>query len=440
MDFATRKKYYNRCRAHESLAPDDDRNLDIDALYGARGIGWAQRLGDAIELSDRPEFLLLTGLPGSGKSTELKRLAQRLRSTASGASFLPVVVDADEMLDLSNPVDIPDVIAALLYGLEAAILVLEGKDAAGAMESGYFSRLWGWLTNTDLELGKAEFAIPGGGPKLIAEMRSRPGLRERVRNIIGSHLSRFLQEARAEILHLQARAGADRQVVLIFDSLEKLRGTSGNWDTVLASAERLFSGGAPYLRLPVHVLYTVPPALVNRCVERISFLPMIKLADRGGKRHGPGYDAARHMVRRRLPDDLLLELFGPEAEARIERLIAWSGGYPREIVRLLQQALAVPEQPLSEPDFERIFNELKDAYRKVVPAEAFQWLAGVANEKYLTIRDDKHRAVADLMLSNNAVLRYLNDNDWFDLHPAVAQIPGVIAARAAAKAGPVDGG
>jgi hypothetical protein len=29
------------------------------------------------------------------------------------------------------------------------------------------------------------------------------------------------------------------------------------------------------------------------------------------------------------------------------------------------------------------------------------------------------------MLSNSAVLRYVNQNDWFDLHPAVAQIPGV---------------
>ncbi|MBL8482913.1 MAG: AAA family ATPase [Rhodocyclaceae bacterium] len=440
MDFATRRKYYNRCRAYESLAPDDERNLDIDFLYGARGIGWAQRLGDAIELSDQPEFLLLTGLPGSGKSTELRRLAERLRTTQSGASFLPVLVDADEMLDLTNPIDIPDVIAALLYGLEAAILALEGKDAAGAMESGYFSRLWDWLTKTDVELGKAEFAIPGGGPKLVAEMRSRPGLRAKVRNIIGSHLSRFLQDARTEFLQLQARAGSARQVVLIFDSLEKLRGTSGNWDKVLASAERLFSGGAPYLRLPVHVLYTVPPALVNRCVERIYFLPMIKLADRSGTRHDAGYDAARDLVRRRVPDDLLLELFGPQAEARTERLIAWSGGYPREIVRLLQQALAVPEQPLTEPDFERIFNELKDAFRKAVPAEAFPWLARVAEEKYLTIRDDKHRAVADLMLSNNAVLRYLNDNDWFDLHPAVAQIPGVIEARAAAGAEAADGG
>jgi hypothetical protein len=29
------------------------------------------------------------------------------------------------------------------------------------------------------------------------------------------------------------------------------------------------------------------------------------------------------------------------------------------------------------------------------------------------------------LLQNNAILRYQNDQDWFDIHPAVRQIPGV---------------
>jgi hypothetical protein len=45
----------------------------------------------------------------------------------------------------------------------------------------------------------------------------------------------------------------------------------------------------------------------------------------------------------------------------------------------------------------------------------------------MTLDDDGHRQTADAMLSNNAILRYLNDKDWFDLHPAVKIIPGVEA-------------
>jgi hypothetical protein len=43
----------------------------------------------------------------------------------------------------------------------------------------------------------------------------------------------------------------------------------------------------------------------------------------------------------------------------------------------------------------------------------------------VTIQNDEHRQIVDLMLSNSAVLRYINKNDWFDLHPAVYRIPGV---------------
>ncbi len=57
------------------------------------------------------------------------------------------------------------------------------------------------------------------------------------------------------------------------------------------------------------------------------------------------------------------------------------------------------------------------------------------------MENDGHRQSADLMLQNNAVLRYMNGGDWFELHPAVQEIPGVKAAREElARAGTVDSG
>lgn len=435
MDLSTKKKYYNRCHASEALQPEDARNLDIDNFDDAkvRGANWVSRLASAIELSDQPVCQLFTGLPGSGKSTELRRLAARLQDPQR-AHLLPVIVDGDTSLDLTNEIDIPDIIAAIMLGVEQTVLQAEGQDPATALESGYFARLWTWLNKTEIELTKAEYALPGGGPKLVAEMRSRPALRQRVRATLATHLSSFLDEAREELLRLENRAKACgyNGLAIIFDSLEKLRGSSQKWSDVLASAERIFSSGAPYLRLPVHVLYTVPTALINRHLfKSVLFIPMIKLHERDGKRWDAGYQAARELVRRRVPDDVAREIFGELMEARIADVIRWSGGYPRELVRLLQSALAHDVLPLSENDFQRIFNELKDAYRKVVPADAFPWLAKVAFERYYTVEEEKHRQIADQMLLNNVVLRYVNDNDWYDLHPAVAEIPGIQQALAA---------
>jgi hypothetical protein len=57
-------------------------------------------------------------------------------------------------------------------------------------------------------------------------------------------------------------------------------------------------------------------------------------------------------------------------------------------------------------------------------------LSQVALERYVTTEDEVEQKSADRMLSSNAVLRYLNDQDWFDLHPAVRAVPEVASAIA----------
>lgn len=283
-----------------------------------------------------------------------------------------------------------------------------------------------------------------GAANVVLEMKTRPALRARVRQTVAAHLWTFLRDAQEEFGRLRERAeGAGwRGLVVIVDSLEKLRGTSSNWVQVLESAERIFVGGAPYLSLPVHVVWTVPPAMLSRRVDHVEFMPMIKLRERDGGPFPPGEAAARALIEHRIPRPMLVELFGPTSvDDRLRRLIAWSGGYPREVVRLLQASLVAWDGALSESAFNRIFNELADEYRKVVPTSLFPWLAKVAQERYLTLEDHAQQQAADLMLSNNVILRYLNDRDWFDLHPAVREIPGlkemIVRGRTTAPAAPV---
>jgi len=92
MDSSTRKYLYDRCKPEEALGPADDRNVDIDALgeegARARGVNWVERLASEIRLAEEPMCELFSGLRGSGKSTELRRLAHtlRTRSRSSPAS------------------------------------------------------------------------------------------------------------------------------------------------------------------------------------------------------------------------------------------------------------------------------------------------------------------------------------------------------------------
>lgn len=427
MDFHTRRYYYNRCDLNESLAPRDERNVDLDAMDSGtgrpRGVVWVERLADRVLLSDKPTCTLFTGLPGSGKSTELRRLKERLSS--ADVNMLSVLIDAEEFLDVSSPIDIPDIIAIVVHATEKEVLRAEGSNPDQAKAEGYLDRLWNWLTRTDVELKEAKVSLPHAS--LVMEMKTRETFRARVRRAVSTHLTEFLDEASRELKDLQTRARAlgYSELLIIVDSLEKLRGMSSNWHEVLHSAEYVFGSGAPYLSLPVHVIYTVPVALVGRSFTDIEFMPMIKIRERNGARFEPGIAAMRELIRRRIPDDAMASLLGSPCDARIDELITQSGGYPREIMRYLRAVLANKEFPLSEDSFERIVNETRDAYRRIVSASAFTWLARLARDKYLTIENEEHRAAADLVLTNNVVMRYLNHRDWFDLHPAVLDIPGI---------------
>lgn len=440
MEFSHLKFLYNRCNPAESLDPGDGRNVDIDSYVDpasdtpARGLRWAERLCKRILLSNKPTLHLITGPSGCGKSTEFNRAARTL-GTEEGGRFLTVLIDATEVLDLTSTIDASDVLAAIMSETEKRLLRMEGKDVSEAYKSGYVARFQNWIRNTDVELKSLNFgrSISGTNVDLVLEMKTNPDLRARVQKIIASHLPFFLGEVAKEIKDFQARAQklGYKDIVVIFDSLEKLRGISTSYADVLTSAERLFGAGAPYLRLPVHVIYTVPSTLFARGVREISFMPMVKLRARDGSVFETGLEACRQIAKSRIPENDLAEILGSERwQERLDRLIWSTGGYPRDLVRLLQSTLEGSSFPLSERALDRILAEMRNEYHHLIPSDAFEWLARVHKEKNVSpdTSSPRDRHFTDVLFSTNAVLAYRNDEDWFDLHPAVLELPGVKAA------------
>lgn len=425
MDLSRRRYLYNRCIADESLAPEDERNVDVDRHRGrVRGQVWVERLAARILLSETPTCTLFTGLPGSGKSTELRRLQTHLLKPEQGP-WLTVLIDAKDSLDLTSPLDIPDLLAMIVHETEREVLQWEGVAPEQALQDGYLVRLWTWLTQTDVEFSKAEYAIPGG-PMLVAEMKTRPSLRQRLRQTVATHLGAFLQGVNDALAELSARVvnRGYAGLVIIVDSLEKLRGIDENFDRVLGSAIQMFGAGAPYLRLPVHCIYTVPPALFTR-VHNIDFMPVVKLREQSGGLSPDGLAVLRELVRRRVSDSELSDILGPGYEQCVHRIFELSGGYPREIVRLLRELIAMPSYPVREDDFARLLAEVRASYRNLISASAYGWLAEVSRTHQLALRDDEHRRLADDIISNNGLLYYWNGDSWWGLHPAVASIDGV---------------
>lgn len=436
------QEYYNRCIPNEPLDVTDNRYVDIDAdLKNARGRDLVSVMARQIKWSRQPVLELFTGLPGSGKSTELKKLATQLENR-DGLNLLTIRIDAEQVLDIGIPIDIPDILVAILYHTERAVLKAESNDPENALVAGPFTRLWDWLNNTDVELKGFNVGADVGvkidevvtakmEAKASIELKTNDTLRQKVRNKVNAHMTTFIGAVKKylEALNERSKNTGRAGICILFDSLEKLRGGSTNWTQVLDSAERIFSDGAPYLRLPVHVVYTLPPALVRRLSTPVRFLPMLKIRDRYGERADIGFYAAREIVNKRIDNEEHQQsIFGKAHEKRIAELIDWSGGYPREIVRLLQEViLACPLDP-EGIKFKRVLADAADQYRRTITTDAIAWLARVHVDKQAIAADTKHREIVDSAFRNNLILRYQNDNTWEDIHPAIRDMPQIEAA------------
>lgn len=424
MEFSLRRTYYNRCNPDEPLDPGDERNVDIDEeTTEARGIRWVDALAEKIELSDAPATVFFSGLRGTGKSTELRRLAQRLERT-DRAHLLPVHINAEDVLDLSATVDVPDILIAIVQGVDTAVLKKE-KSSSKPLTESRPQRLWHWLTQTNVAVDSA--GVDSSGAQVVLGFKTTPSRRQVMREYVAARMTTFIQMVHQELEELRDRAKklGYSGIVVLLDSLEKLRGVSTTWRDVLESAESIFKDGAPYLDLPVHVLYTVPPAVLLRVNIPVEFLPMIKLFDRKGKKAEAGFSAAREILRKRIPDNHMNEIFGAQnREHRAAQIIQWSGGYPREMIRLLQICVQKPD--LDEALFLRLMGMAGDIYRRTVVESAYPVLAKIAVERAdLRIFDEGQRELFDVLLQNNIILRYQNDVTWVDVHPAVKDMAGV---------------
>jgi hypothetical protein len=421
MDLESRRLYYNRCKPYEPLPPTDERNFDIDAeTRGARGVSLVDLLASEMELSFEPVCEFFTGLRGSGKSTELLRLAARLREE-KGAHLLPVIIDAAEVLDLAVPIDTTDILVVVLYSVERAVLEAEGEDPEKALEDGPFARLAHWLLHTDVEIPlQAGGKLPGGAAaKSVIGLKTDEDVRHRIRQRVTQHMATFLRQVHGEIEDLAVRAKKQGYsgIVTIVDSLEKLRGISSNWAEVLASGERIFSNGAPQLRLPIHMIYAIPPTLLLRAnMSTDRFIPSLKIKDRNGKPSEVGLEAARALVSRRVPDDILKDIFDSDFEQSVTQIIDWSGGCLRDIVRILQRCIA--RAPITATALSGVLMSAGDSYRRIVTEDSYPFLVQVAHGNQLSFREG-NREVVESMFANDLGLRYKDDSEWFDVHPAL---------------------
>ena len=414
----------------QSLDPSDPSEKRYVPLYKAPELvdeDPVDLLADAIEWTSE-SVQLLSGYRGTGKSTELKRLKARLEESG----YLVFLCDVEDYLNLSTPIDVSDflMVVAGMFG-EAADEFLKAK---GHNADGSF---WEWihdfLKQTKVEAVELSAALGTNGASvgIKANLKSSPAFKQRLQEHMAGHLGTFVSAVREFIedrVKLLRQHYPEKEIVLLLDSVEHIRGTLANAEDVHGSVEKLFSAHSEKLHLPgIHVIYTVPPYLkirypnVDALYEPggLIVLPAVKLFEQDENRTPipANFDAMERVVRQRGDWRRLLG----NNRSLLDRLIRNSGGHLRDLLRLLSQVLLrARELPVPGRTVDAAISQVRSTFLPIPNDDALR-LAGIADSYRVDLEELAALPSLSRFLDTHLVLCYRNGEEWCDVHPLVRE-------------------
>jgi len=334
------------------LTQQIDPSRPLTTVQGKDGelyVDWQKTLGGddvklrlSREIARRPGQAaahLLTGLRGTGKTTELYRVKNRLETGVDGRRFFVSMLEAEKSLELS------DVNAELLSYQIISQLVTD-LQGSGFQVSGpvltFFKELrseFKKLKIDAIELGNGivKFTLriqDVTGDRRMDYQRLLQGNLPRIHDMANDHL---LVEARTWL----ARRKNVHDILIVVDELDRMP-KSAEW-------ERLFIDGASWLRaLGCHMLYTVPLELYyskqrTRLLDvygtDMMILPVMPVYDRNGNEQVLALKALGEIVGRRgrAAGLDINDIF--EGEDLLREILVVSGGHVRTLLRMLRSML-----------------------------------------------------------------------------------------------------
>jgi len=222
---------------NEPISPRDVRYFDFYQAKGEpRGPDPIADLRATVRLGENKSTCqLFSGFRGTGKSTELNRLADELREVG----FPVLLVKGEDVLNLHQPLEPADLLVSVAAAVAETIEQMASEDPAARS---LLVRIAEFFTHTNVDLTEAGVGVAAeaGGLKvnvaqLKLQLRRSLSFKARVQNALRQRFVQFEAEFRkfmAEAKALLDTTGGTRAPVLIMDDLEKLRGIGADQDII----------------------------------------------------------------------------------------------------------------------------------------------------------------------------------------------------------------
>lgn len=422
----------------EAVPPDDPRFVETEAARGsprtlerlAKKFGLDLASNEFYPASKR--HVLLFGHIGSGKSTELLNMAQRLH----GSRKLYVInVDVLNELDRNN-LHYADALMALTKRLTQQLLEqhIDIDSKALAKLSSWFSeRVETEERARELVAQLNAGAKAKGGIPFFAELfanftvaaKTNATYKDSLRHVIRNTFTQFAEAFNAflhEVERTLGQRGLGERILFVIDGTDKLS-SDDTKRFFVEDAEQLLAIDALMLyTAPLSLKYDGTPSKLDDFV-----LPMIKLANRDRAPHAAGREAVRDMLLKRADATVFA------GDALIEELVDYSGGHPRELLRLLKLCCEFTEgRQIDDVAARKAINALASEYRRFLEPEDYALLVQMdAESEQHGGNNERTRR----LLFRLALLEY-DDGSWRRSHPAVRLLEGYRKAAAAAAPGP----
>ena len=417
---------YKQCNPDYALPADDNRYIDLSEVRG-ENIKIISTIRRSIERSDDNACTyLISGHRGSGKTTELFRLKQRLEQD----EYFCIYCDVGDALDLAD-ISYIDIFLAMVDETSKAL-----QKSNINLDNDTVTDIHNWVTqeiyteaNVEKQVdGKASAGLEAniGIPSILklfgsltGDIKHSQSQRNTIREKIEKRASDFINKINQFLITVRngVQKKSYKDIVVIVDGLEKMHyRTFALINNQSDSHTQLFVQHAEQLlSLHTHVVYTTPISLffisnLQNDYENVYILPMVRLSD-------AGKSTLKKLVQKRVDIETVFS-----DSTLIDILIESSGGVVRDLMRLIRLSCDTDENQVSAKEVKYAVSRLTREYDRLLKPSDIPILERVYRTELVNPDDER----TNQLLLNRVILEYENGKRSAKLHPACLEIGWVM--------------
>ena len=372
-------------------------------------------------------LLFLAGMRGSGKTSELAKITQKLNNKEC---FFCITCNVDTGID-ANDLEYTDI---LIFQLER--LFEEAEIAGLDLDKDIIDSLNSWFGERVKEINKvikkeggfeveikaktpSLFSFLGISAKLKANLAGSKENADKIRTVMKNNFKDLSQKFNEFIEHVNIiirKKGMAQEILFVVDGLEKTATTDIRKKVVEELSDRIRS-------IKVNTIFTLPIELMPKrnTLEAFSVpvnFPFVKIREKNGDIVEEAVRRFEDFIYKRIDASLF------DSPDTVRKAILYGGGSPRELLRVLEYA-----NMFADEDTNKIF--LKDLEKgvKKLSAQTSQYVSSKDLEKLKILKEanQKGELIAfdeewQDLLEKLIILEY-NDGTYKRVNPIVEDSP-----------------